>query len=180
MQSLVLIFSVAILVLMVVCASKESKVTGLYKTFGVYGRFKAYLALDFVMVGVMMGISPIIAMATGYNMVSSGEMTAGSAALFVVVGIVILALGILLYLTSYRKCPDFLKKKCIPSMILSGFGVAIKVCFFFFGFFWKLTGPQEMVSDNGEKVYVYGGYVYDQNGQKVGETTSADTYVKTN
>ena len=38
-----MIFAVIFLLLCVICALKESKITGLYKTFGVYGRFTAYL-----------------------------------------------------------------------------------------------------------------------------------------
>ena len=36
------ILAIAFLVLCVICATKEAKVTGLYKTFGVYGRLSAY------------------------------------------------------------------------------------------------------------------------------------------
>ena len=44
-----LILALIPLVLIVVCFVKESKVTGLYKAFGVYGRLYGYLTTTFLM-----------------------------------------------------------------------------------------------------------------------------------
>jgi len=143
---------------------KESKVTGLYKTFGVYGRIAAYFGL-FCPIGLVMFVVSFFV----------EELTIVEGLTFLAMA----ALGGLIYWNAYRKCPGFLKKKCIPSMMLSGFGVCIKICVFFLGFVWALVGPQEMQDADGNAVYLYGGEVYDGAGNHLG-TASADrqSYVK--
>ena len=47
------VVAIVVIVLMLVCAFKESSVTATYKANKVYGRLKAYLALDFVAVGIV-------------------------------------------------------------------------------------------------------------------------------
>lgn len=136
------ILAIVFLVVCAVCAFKESKITGLYKANGVYGRLKAYLALDFVMAGIMMFITPWLPVS---GMETEG-VGIGQKLLYSLLGLVILAVGLLLYILSYKKCPESLKKKCIPSMIVSGFGVAIKICLFFLPFVWKLSMPTETVT----------------------------------
>lgn len=161
-----MVFPIIFLVLCVFCALKESKVTGLYKTFGVYGRVTAYLGL-FCPLGLGMFVASFFMEGEGFP----GNLAYLLAAAF----------GAIFYYLAYRKCPDFLKKKCIPSMLISGMGVCVKICVFFLGFVWALTGPQEMTDSSGKTVYVYSGDVYDGEGNKIG-TASADrqSYVKTN
>ena len=47
------VVAIVVIILMLVCAFKESSVTATYKANKVYGRLKAYLALDFVAVGIV-------------------------------------------------------------------------------------------------------------------------------
>lgn len=165
MEILALPAALAYLIFCAVCAAKESKVTGLYKTFGVYGRVAAYFSL-FCPLGIIMFIVSFfidaIPVAQGF--------------LFLILSV----FGAFIIWNAYRKCPAFLKKKLIPSMILSGFGVTIKICLFFLVFVWKLTGPQEMKDESGNTVYVYGGDVYDGSGRKIGVASSdRQSYIRT-
>lgn len=147
------ILAIAFVIICVICAFKESKVTGLFKTFGVYGRITAYLGMF-----CPMGIGVFIA-SFFMDVFSIGES-------FLFLGLA--AFGAFFYWNAYRKCPAFLKKKCIPSMIVSGLGLAMKICLFFFSFVWDLVGPQEMQDEHGNPVYVYNGDVYDSSGNKIG------------
>lgn len=164
------IVAIVVLALMAVCWSKESKITGTFKVLKTYGRITAYLALDFTLLGIVCLLSPLLAK-FGITFME------GPVFLSMLLGIVMLALGILLYFRAYVKCPDFMKKKCIPCMIVSGLGVAIKISLFFLAFAWRLVEPETMVTDNGEEVYVFSdGTVYG-NG-KVGKMTAdRDTVV---
>lgn len=156
------ILIVVALVLMGICAFKESKTTGLYRAFGVYGRISAYFCL-FVPIGLIMAI---------VSVVNGDVMTA-------LVCLVVMVIGIFCFWNANRKCPDFLKRKLIISMIISGLGVAMKTALFFIGAVWTIWGPQEVVDENGETLYVYDGKVYTSGGTYVGEA-SADrkSYVK--
>ena len=147
------ILAIAFLVLCVVCAAMESKVTGTYKAFGVYGRVSAYFSMF-----APMGLGMFIASFFVPEFAAERWM------------MLILALvGAVFYVVAYLKCPDFLKKKLIISLLISGFGVCIKVCFFFIGAVWSLVGPQEMEDSDGRTVYVYDGEVYDGGGNHLGK-----------
>ncbi len=157
------IVAVVALVLLAICWFKESQITGTFKVLKTYGRITAYLALDFTVVGIVFLISPILA---------KFDIQPLEAPLFasILLGLVLLAAGIFLYFRAYTKCPDFMKKKCIPCMIISGLGVAVKISLFFLVFAWKLVEPKTMVTDTGEEVYMFSdGTVYG-NG-KIGKVT---------
>ena len=130
------VVAIVVIVLMLVCAFKESSVTATYKANKVYGRLKAYLALDFVAVGIVGILSWFIPQLK-------------DAGFPIFLGPVCLILGILLYVMAYIKCPQPLKKKCIPCMILSGLGVTIKVCVFFLPFIWRMALPDAGVGASG-------------------------------
>lgn len=128
------IVAIVFLVLAIVCAVQESKVTAPYKAYKVYGRLSAYLALDFAFAGLMSLVMAVVGLVTGE------ELDSGMSGLAAVgFGVVLTALGVLLYLRAYKKCPDFLRKKCILSMIMTGLGVSVKICLFFLPFVWKLA-----------------------------------------
>lgn len=156
---------IAFLIICAICAVKESKVTGLYKAFGVYGRIAAYFAIY-----CPLGIGAFIAS------FFIDEIPKGQGFLLLIPA----SIGAFLCWNAYRKCPGVLKKKCIPSMMISGLGVVVKIFLFFCGFVWKITGPQEMQDESGNTVYVYNGDVYDGNGDKIG-VASADkkSYIAT-
>lgn len=171
MSILLIIF----VVLCVICAFRESSVTGLYKAFGVYGRIKAFLAIDLTIAGVVGILTPFI------PALSASTGNAGvSAFVYLLVGVVCLAIGVLLYWTTYRKCPAMLQSRCILSMVISGMGVTVKIAVFFLGFVWKLITPREMRDEDGKTVYVLDQNVYDSSGNKVGVLTdNGNSYVRT-
>jgi len=151
------ILAIAFLVICVVCAAKESKVTGTFKAFRVYGRIAAYFGL-FAPMGLIMFIASFFVP----ELAEQRWMM-----------LILAAFGAIFYVVAFLKCPDFLKKKLIPCMMLSGFGLCVKICIFFIGAVWKLTGPQEMVDSDGNTVYVISGEVYDGGGNHLG-TANAD------
>lgn len=151
------ILAIAFLVLCVVCALKESKVTGTFKAFGVYGRIAAYFGLF-----APLGLGMFVASFFVEDLAAQRWLMLGLA-----------AFGSLFYVFAYLKCPEFLKKKVIISMLISGFGLCVKLAFFFIAAVWTLTGPQQMVDDDGNTILVYGGEVYTPSGEHIG-TVSAD------
>lgn len=157
------ILAIAFLVICVIAAAKESKITGLYKTFGVYGRFTAYLSLF-----APMGLGMFIASFFMDDMGAERWM-------FLAMGL----FGCLLCAFVYIKCPEFLKKKVIFALLFSGFGLCIKLCIFFIGSVWRLTGPTVVVGEGGEELYVVGNEVYNGRGDKIGVANADKTaYVK--
>ena len=146
-------------VLCIVCACVESKVIAPYKWFHVFGRFKAYIALDFLIGGLVV---------LGGMIFGLSESTGIGGFPGVILGIVLLALAFLLYWTTLRKCPDMLKKKCLLSMIVVGLGVAMKICIFFIVSIWKIAGPKMVQGSDGEAYILYDGDTYLPNGKKVG------------
>lgn len=156
-----LIFLLVFVVLALFCAFKESKTTGLYKSYGVYGRLKAYLALDLALVGVLGTVGGIILpflSGDAKELVDQGMPPLAMIAM----GLVCLAIGVAIYYLTYRKCPEPLKKKCVISMIISGMGVACKIAVFFLPFVWALSVPGGGASvpvaapaGDGDKVEVY-------------------------
>ena len=159
------VLAIAFVVVSIVCAVKESKVTGLYKTFGVYGRFKAYIALDFVGGGLATFLIAIISLVNP----SIGFFTSAvDAFVFIALGVVLFLIGVLIYWRTWSKCPEMLKSRCVISMIITGLGVAMKLCVFFFVAVWKVAGPKEIVTSHGVKGFVYKGEVYDEAGNHIG------------
>ena len=150
------------------CAVKESSTTGLYKFYGVYGRFKAYLFIDMILAGPAMIIMTFVPS-------DSAEL---SPFVSILVGLACLAIGILIYITTAAKCPPDLRKKLLISMIISGCGVAMKVVVFFLAFVWAIYGPQEMTTADGETVYKIGSDVYDAGGSHIGSMDGPDKFIR--
>lgn len=135
MQFIIVLLAVAFLAACAVCAFKESRITGTYKAAGVYGRIKAYLALDFTAAGAVAALGGIAGLFTEEGRAQG----VGSLLGYIAIGAVLLALGVFIYMRAYAKCPPALKKKCISSMILSGLGVSIKIAVFFIPAVWALS-----------------------------------------
>lgn len=172
-MEIVMIIPVFLLfVLCIFCAFKESKTTGLYKAFGVYGRIKAYLALDFTLCGIMFVILSVAGALFSTDILSAGL----SPYVGVLVGIALFALGYLIYWRAYVKCPPPLKGKCISSMIITGLGITVKIALFFLVFVWKLSEPQHYITSDGRDVYVYGGSAYDPATGKYGSFDGGTVY----
>ena len=163
------IISIIIVALIIFCMIRESRVTGLYKAYGVYGRILAYLFVD----GVTVALSSILMIVTGKGMDSFGAMLG-----IMVFGV---ALAAATYMRASRRCPDTLKKNLIQSMLISGLGVTGKIVFFFVGSLWKLITPREMVDEDGNTVYVDGNNVYDGSGWTIGhiDPDNPRRYIKT-
>ena len=149
------ILAIAFLVICVVCACMESRVTGTYKAFGVYGRIAAYFGLF-----APMGLGMFIASFFVRDLADQRWLMLGLG-LF----------GSLIYLFVYLKCPEFLKKKVIISMLISGFGLCVKLAFFFIAAVWTLTGPQQVEDADGNTILIYGGEVYSSSGEHIGTVT---------
>lgn len=146
-------------VLCLICACMESKVIAPYKWFHVFGRVKAYLALDFLVGGVVL---------LGAAVLGKSDVVGVPGGAGIAIGAVLLALSVLLYWTTLRKCPDMLKKKCVISMIVTGLGVTMKICIFFISIVWKITAPKTVEASDGITYIVYDGDVYLPDGTKVG------------
>ena len=155
-----------------ICAALESRTTGLYYAWGVYGRIKAFFFYDFVVAGLMLIGSQFIPF-----LHDLGDMTPAQQRIS---GLVIITLAILLYLTSLAKCPAHLRGRLFISMLVSGIGVTMKICLFFLPFIWDLTMPSftKMQDGNGNIVYVTDdGSVYDGH-QKIGHMTENNRYIR--
>ncbi len=162
MEGVMIVAALVLLILGIICAFKESKTTGLFKAFGVYGRVSAYLCLC-LPVGVAATVACII----------RGEFASALGALIVA------AISAFCWWNIYRKCPDFLKSRLFISILISGLGITFKIAVFFIGAVWTLMSPTEVVGENGEILYIDGTKVYNANGEYVGEA-SADrkSYIK--
>ena len=172
MEKLTIVGAVLFLAVCVVCACLEKKVTAPYKWFHVYGRFKAYIALDITAVGLMLIIVGIFqpAFMEGTNDVFK------SPTLEVLGGLIILIPGLLIYILTVLKCPAFLRGRCIISMLVTGFGVMMKICLFFLVFLWKLDAPEYTTLSDGKTYMIYQGDVYTPDGVCVGRRTGYGEY----
>lgn len=157
-ETVALVGILALFVVLIICAVKESRVTGKYKAFGVYGRIRAYLAMDFFAAGIAMIVMAFI----------PGMAEMGSPLLSALVGLLITAAGLAIYVWTYLTCPDFLKKGLIVSMLITGIGVTVKISVFFLGFVWTLIGPREIVTEDGRTLYEMDGKVYNGSAEEVG------------
>lgn len=156
------ILAIAFLVFCGVCATMESKTTGLFKAFGVYGRVTAYLSM-FAPLGFIMFI---------YSFFPDGVKDGRWG--YLLMGI----LGSGLYYLVYLRCPPFLRKKVILSLLISGFGVTMKIILFFVRAVWNLQKPKEMVDSKGRTVYVFQGEVYSPHGKHLGSVTDTNRFIE--
>ncbi len=167
---------VALLILMIRCATRESRIVGFYKALHICGRFRAYLITDFLMIGIIYPIVMLISASPALN----GILNMGNKEMFLnsLLSLACLAAGSLLLWSTYQKCPADLKDSCIRDIFTIGLGVGVKIGVFFLFFLWKVMGPQEMRDENGNTVYLYNGNVYAPNGEKVGVSNGDGTYTK--
>jgi hypothetical protein len=148
------------LVICVIAAFKESKITGKYAALGIYGRVKAYLAFAFLCGSVCTIIVPL---ATGEQVEMSQILT----------GLFFLAIGVLIYVLTYLKTPPEYKKTVIPCMIITAMGVSLKMALFYLPFIWQLAAydtptnfemPELVRDENGNmcRTRIDGSFVYIQ------------------
>lgn len=156
----VLVAAIAFLVLVLICALKESKRTTLYKAFNVYGRLKAYIFVDFLGAGIAMLVMGII-----------GSKLDLPRWLAIILGVVLIAIAVLIYILTAKKCPDGLKKGLLISMLITGFGVAVKIAIFFIAAVWVLSTFETISGEDefgGKTSYIsMNGKVYNTDGRVV-------------
>ncbi len=161
MNSVLPILGGILVIVCIICAFKESKITGLYKSIGVFGRLKAYFALDLTGAGIALFIMGILGKA-------EAESGIGSRLGMIGLGLLCIAIGLLLYITTYKKCPAPFKKKVILDMVVAGLGICLKVGIFFIGAVWILYRPKEITLEDGRRCFLIDGDVY-YGTEKIGE-----------
>ncbi len=157
------------LVFAFVCFLKEPKITGYYKVTGIYGRIYAYFSIAFLC-GVPLIIVGLV----------TGQIPSSQTILWIIMLIVFAAVTFFMYYRVYKKSPDFMKKRCLVDLTVSGFGTAFRVSFFvlrlFIGTWWTVNVPEQYVLQNGQQVYVFfDGRVYNPATGKFGITTDMNT-----
>lgn len=140
MESIVIFLPFVFLIICVICAFKESKYTGFFRTIGVYGRIAAYLS-TLLPLGIIMFIASFFVDGIGTWAERIPMLIAA------LIGAAVVA-------WSYFKCPVPYRKRLIPCMLVSGLGVALKISLFFLVFVWKLTAPEVAQLEDGTTVCI--------------------------
>ena len=145
----------------------EPRVTKYYKVLHIYGRVYAMIS-SFGLFTIVYSVIYIAAL------IIDGKMTKVD----LEVGLLFFAVGcvvtIPLYLRVYKKSPDFMKKRCLWDLTVSGFGAMARLVFWFAMFvvrtWWEVSKPDVYSLDNGLEVYVFpDGMVYDANQGRFGK-----------
>lgn len=155
-------FVFAALGFFIYCGFKESATTGFYKSYGVYGRIKAYLFTDLAFAAVISLVGLLLMPFGVFDDALDNALVTPISCIGCAIG------AIVIFMITLPKCPPALRGRLMWDMIVSGCGVSMKFCLFFLGFVWDLIGPIQMVDSNGRTVYVYDGDVFDTGGNKVG------------
>ena len=157
-------------ILGIICAKKESKVTALYSSFGVYGRIYAYITVSLLLGAVMAvlgGILVMVAFRDDYE-----GITAVGMILYVgVIALVLAFIGIKMYRAAKKRCPPGLRKKLFISMLTTAWGCGMKIVLFFLPMVWELATPTEVIGSDGSQLTILGTDVYDSKGNRVGTVT---------
>lgn len=141
------------LLICAICAFKENKIVGSYKFLGVFGRFKAYMALSCTFGG-------LAAMVTGFLPIFGGKFDPVTG----LVGLICFCVGFLIYFLTYHKCPVFLQRRCIPDMVIVALGISMKIALFFIAAVWAWQAPKAINTTDGGQIYVFhDGTAYDPN-----------------
>lgn len=156
-----------VVVLFFYCAFTESKRISKYKNYRVFGRWWAYTTATFLLAGASMTVlSPSLeyAFSKQFNFVQTLMV-------YILPGISMFCMGLFMAIRTRRKCGALLpdaQKHCIRDMIFCGMGMGCKITIFFFRVVWEVTKPREIVDSNGNRLYVYDGDVYTEDGRMVG------------
>ena len=175
MSGIGIFFGIVLIVAMVFCAFKESSITSPYKTFKIYGRLRAFFAFDFTGLGAVLIFGSVLDM-MGYNwIVTEGLLEVVSAPILLLCGLGALILGILIYVITYKNCPEDWRGKLIIHMIMTALGTITKVGFFWLMFFfkiWSYTLPKYVIGSDGKSYLRYNnGDIYSSTGKRVGNET---------
>lgn len=175
MSGIGIFLGIVLIVAMVFCAFKESSITSPYKTFKIYGRLRAFFAFDFTGLGAILIFGSVLDM-MGYNwIVTEGLLEVVSAPILLLCGLGALILGILIYVITYKNCPEDWRGKLIIHMIMTALGTITKVGFFWLMFFfkiWSYTLPKYITGSDGKSYLRYNnGDIYSSTGKRVGNET---------
>ena len=175
MSGIGIFFGIVLIVAMVFCAFKESSITSPYKTFKIYGRWRAFFAFDFTGLGAVLIFGSVLDM-MGYNwIVTEGLLEVVSAPILLLCGLGALILGILIYVITYKNCPEDWRGKLIIHMLMTALGTITKVGFFWLMFFfkiWSYTLPKYVTGSDGKSYLRYNnGDIYSSTGKRVGNET---------
>ena len=175
MSGIGIFLGIVLIVAMVFCAFKESSITSPYKTFKIYGRWRAFFAFDFTGLGAILIFGSVLDM-MGYNwIVTEGLLEVVSAPILLLCGLGALILGILIYVITYKNCPEDWRGKLIIHMIMTALGTITKVGFFWLMFFfkiWSYTLPKYVTGSDGKSYLRYNnGDIYSSTGKRVGNET---------
>ena len=175
MSGIGIFLGIVLIVAMVFCAFKESSITSPYKTFKIYGRLRAFFAFDFTGLGAILIFGSVLDM-MGYNwIVTEGLLEVVSAPILLLCGLGALILGILIYVITYKNCPEDWRGKLIIHMIMTALGTITKVGFFWLMFFfkiWSYTLPKYVTGSDGKSYLRYNnGDIYSSTGKRVGNET---------
>ncbi len=153
METLVILAPVLIVFLItaLICSTKVDKVSMPYIANGVYGKFTAYLAFDFVAFGAVATIGGIALMFMEDTV--DDNIVYGLAAFGL--GILLFFLGIIIYRSALKKCPAELKSKCISSMLITGLGLTVKPAFFILKMVLTIAGIGGSGSASGFSQHYY-------------------------
>lgn len=196
-----IIFSFSILGFGVYALIREPQITGYYEACQIYNRvyafFAANIAIGFIethllmIPAILLYIWEELPSYTGesisFSELIQGLWQAASADPAELVKILIsdlIAIGLTIYLyyRVYRKSPDFLKKRCLIDLTISGYGVMVRILLWFIRLFvetwWEFNRPQVYVLKSGRSVYAFpDGHVYDASNSKFGKMTDDKTAV---
>ena len=158
------VFIVVAAVLVLICAFAESKVTGVNKAFGAYGRLRAFLFTDFL----LLGIASVVVTAFVMEKPILGTKTVS-----ILGGLGFVVLAVLIFIVTLNKCPSMLKGKLFFNMLITGLGVSAKLAVFFIVAVWALSGPKVVTASDGRTYYQYGRDLYTPEGERVGNLNTS-------
>lgn len=147
------------LLVCIICAFRESRIVGSYKYLGIFGRVKAYLAIDLTFGGIACAVAGI------------ASLFRETKQLYMIpVGLVCALIGLLIIAGVTRKCPPFLKSRCFWDMVVVTLGVSLKIAVFFIGAVWAWQAPKAVDVEGGGQVYLFhDGTAYDPETGNYGE-----------
>ena len=206
----IIVLDLSILGFGVYALIREPQITGYYEACQIYNRVYAFFAAGIVVGGtinilsfpviVFFALSDIRASFTGSEDSVSfveivqalsqalSEAISANPAEFIktIIGIIwtiiVYVIGIYMYYRVYRKSPDFLKKRCLIDLTISGCGIMFRLLLWFIRLFvetwWELNKPEVYVLKSGRSVYAFpDGHVYDASNSKFGKMTDDKTAV---
>lgn len=146
-----------------------------YKTFNVFGKFKAYLFVNFIELAIVAVIVLI------GSLFSKNPVDSSNVPFFILMIPLGIAIAMWAYKSAKSDCPDGpLKDDLAKNMFMTGAGYSMRRVLFFMTFIAEeLTKPKHAVDSQGREIYIfYDDNVYDKYGHFVGKKTDEGKYVR--